>query len=190
MNQDWREIYFNKYKCKGSMIDNGFGDVIVKGTVETKTENPTIIYWAANPPKYGTSYTGSGLPYYDPIQAYDRTPNKGAVVAENRNFEFKLKFPNGYYTGLGTNYQSPRVHIRVCEKNCENKLHTIVLGYGTPFRTLTYPPPPNGAPRSGPEFYSGLENLPLRTQEQILVDSGYPQINEMPENFWGLKPPK
>ena len=33
------------------------------------------------------------------------------------------------------------------------------------------------------------EGLPIRTQEQILRDSGYPKDNRVPDNFWGLKPP-
>ena len=190
MSEDWRKIYFKKYSCEGVVMDSGFGDLIVKGTVKSKTTNPTIIFWAACPPTYTTSYTGSALPYHDPEQAYDRTPNKGAIVAENGRFEFTLKYPNSYYTGLGTNYQAPRVHIRVCEKNGDSKLNTISLGDGAPFRTLSYPPPPNGAPRSGPEFYGNEHLLPVRTQEQILIDGGYPPINKMPPNFWGLRPPR
>lgn len=189
MCEDWRRVYFQKYTCEGIVLDSGHGDLVVKGVVKSKTPNPTIIYWAANPATYITSYAGSGLPYKDPEQAYDRTPNKGAVVANNRQFEFALKYPNSYYTGLGTQYQSPRVHIRVCEENGDSKLNTITLGDGIPFRGLSYPPPPNGAPRSGPMFYSGMNKLPVRTQEQILVDSGYPSTNKMPDNFWGLVPP-
>ena len=189
MCDDWRKIYFKKYSCEGMVLDSGYGDMIVRGTVNSKSENPTIIFWAANPPTYVTSYSGSGLPYHDPIQAYDRTPNKGAVIAKNRKFEFAVKYPNAYYTGLGTDYQPPHVHIRVCEENGDSKLHTINLGDGIPFRLLTYPPPPGSAPRSGPMFYSGMDKLPIRTQEQICRDSGYPSVNKMPKNFWGLVPP-
>ena len=80
MSEDWRKTYFNKYSCKGVVLDNGFGDLVVKGSVDSENANPTIIFWAANPPTYNTSYSGSGLPFHDPIQAHDRTPNKGAVV--------------------------------------------------------------------------------------------------------------
>ena len=189
MSEDWRKTYFNKYSCKGVVLDNGFGDLVVKGSVDSENANPTIIFWAANPPTYNTSYSGSGLPFHDPIQAHDRTPNKGAVVAKNRNFEFTLKYPNSYYTGLGTYYQPPHVHLRICEGNGKSKLQTIKLGDGIPFRMLTYPPPPSSAPRSGAMFYSGMEKLPVRSQEQILRDSGYPSTNKMPDNFWGLTPP-
>ena len=32
-------------------------------------------------------------------------------------------------------------------------------------------------------------DLPIRTQEQILIDSAYPCSNQEPNNFWGLTPP-
>ena len=38
-------------------------------------------------------------------------------------------------------------------------------------------------------FYHCGNSLPVRTQEQVLRDSGYPEDNRMPDNFWGLKPP-
>ena len=38
-------------------------------------------------------------------------------------------------------------------------------------------------------FYHCHRNqLPIRGQEQILRDRGYPDVNVMPKNFWGLKP--
>ena len=67
--------------------------------------------------------------------------------------------------------------------------HTIQIDEGIPFRTLTYPSPPSQNPRTSPMFYHCHRNqLPIRGQETILRDSGYPEVNEMPSNFWGLKP--
>jgi len=37
-------------------------------------------------------------------------------------------------------------------------------------------------------FYCN-NNLPVRTQYQILVDSAYPTVNNVPKNFWGTMPP-
>ena len=189
-----------------------------------------------NPPTYSSSYSGSALPYHDSIQAYDRTPNIGAVKAVNRKFEFRIKYPNSYYIGLGSLYVPPHIHFKICEddswkdskggikwimpssddntnKNEENNLnlnrlnnvnnninnnnnksnelyHTIQIDEGVPFRTLTYPAPPSNNPRDSPMFYYCSKNkLPIRTQEQVLLDSGYPEVNDMPNNFWGLKPP-
>lgn len=188
--QDWRNVYFEKIDCKGVVINAGAGDVVVQGEVKSKTSDPTIMFWAPNPPTWSQSYSGSGLPYHDSIQAYQQSPNVGAVKAVNRKFEFRIKFPNAYYVGLGSLYVPPVVHFKVCEEDCNQKeYHTIELGKGIPFRTLTYPSPPSNRPRNSPMFYHCGSSLPVRTQEQVLRDSGYPEDNRTPDNFWGLKPP-
>ena len=38
-------------------------------------------------------------------------------------------------------------------------------------------------------LYCNSNQLPVRGQEQVLRDGGYPEVNKMPDNFWGLKPP-
>lgn len=189
--QDWRNIYFEKLDCKGIVSNVGSGDVLVQGEVKSKTPDPTIVYWAPNPPTWSQSYSGSGLPYHDSIQAYQKTPNVGSVKAVNRKFEFRIKFPNAYYVGLGSLYVPPIIHFKICEEECnEKEYHTIELGKGIPFRTLTYPSPPSKKPRDSPVFYHCDKNkLPVRSQERVLRDSGYPEDNRMPDDFWGLKPP-
>lgn len=188
--QDWRNVFFEKIDCKGVVINAGAGDVVVQGEVKSKTSDPKIMFWAPNPPTWSQSYTGSGLPYHDSIQAYQQSPNVGAVKAVNRKFEFRIKFPNAYYVGLGSLYVPPVVHFKICEEDCDQKeYHTVELGKGIPFRTLTYPSPPSNRPRNSPMFYHCGQGLPVRTQEQVLRDSGYPEDNRTPDNFWGLKPP-
>lgn len=185
--------YLNEQlKCDGVVENMGNGEYLVKGKVNGGASDAVITYWAANPPTFSTSYAGSGLPYANPLQAYEDTPNKGSVRAVNGNFQFRIRFPNSYYVGLGTIHVKPHVNIKVCDSaNPEGgEVHRIDLGNGIPFRALTYAPPPLTWPRYGPEFYSGRESLPIRTQEQILRDSAYPSVNEYPSNFWGLKPPQ
>ena len=188
---DWRSVYFEKIDCKGVAVNAGSGDVLVQGEVKSNTSDPTIVYWAPNPPTWSQSYTGSGLPYHDSIQAYQKSPNVGAVKAVNRKFEFRIKFPNSYYVGLGSLYVPPVVHFKICEEGSDGKkYHTIDLGNGIPYRTLTYPSPPSNRPRNSPMFYHcGKNKLQVRTQEQVLRDSGYPEDNKMHDDFWGLKPP-
>ena len=92
--------------------------------------------------------------------------------------------------GLGSVLVEPCVHIKVCENGKSGKVETIKLGNGIPFRSLTYPPIQAGtAPRKNPMFYSSRDKLPIRSQEQILRDSGFPEENVMPENFWGKAVP-
>ncbi len=188
--EDWRSIYFEKIDCKGVAVNGGSGDVLVQGEVKSATPDPTIVFWAPNPPTWSQSYSGSGLPFHDSIQAYQKSPNVGAVKAVNRKFEFRVKFPNAYYVGLGSLYVPPVVHFKICEEGSDaKKYHTIELGKGIPYRTLTYPSPPSNRPRDSPLFYHCGKSLPVRTQEQVLRDSGYPEDNRMHDNFWGLKPP-
>ena len=55
------------------------------------------------------------------FKAYQQSPNVGAVKAVNRKFEFRIKFPNAYYVGLGSLYVPPVVHFKVCEDDCNQK---------------------------------------------------------------------
>ena len=181
--------FFSKNNCKGTVVDSGKGTFLVKGTINTTAVNPTVLYWAAAPPNYRTSFSGSGMPFPNPEVAYENTPNVGAVQAPGGAFEFRLNYPNSYYTHLGSVYKSPRVHIKACGDGKE-VVKTILLGTGIPYRLLTFPPPPCDTPPYGPMFYKKIYKGPIRSQEQILLDSQYPQKNVWAPGFWGLKPPQ
>jgi len=188
MSLDWRDIYFSKYSCKGVVLNKGEGNLKVIGEVDNKFSNPTIIYWASSPANLNTSYSGSGLPYANPEQAYDRSPNVGAVQAKDGVFEFNIYMPSSYYVGLGSLYVPPHINFKICEKGSDDKFVTIKINDGIAYRTLTYPAPPTNNSRLCPKFYNNRAKLPFRSQEQILRDSGYPLDNKMDDNFWGLKP--
>ena len=104
----------------------------------------------------------------------------------------RIKYPNAYYTGLGSLYIEPHVNLKLCGTKKDYPFSTLKIDDGMPFRTLTYPAPPSKNPRSSAMFYVN-DKITLRSQEQILRDSGYPRFNikpvKMPDNFWGLKPP-
>lgn len=190
MCDNWKDSIGQEYSCDGIVLDKGNGEYVVKGKVESETTNPKIIFWAPNPPTYTTSYSGSGLPFPNAEIAYENTPNQGAVIATNRNFEFRVRYPNAFYMGLGSLYVEPCVHIKVCENGKTGNVETIKLGNGIPFRSLTYPPTQPGTKiRKNPSFYDGRDKLPIRTQEQILRESGYPENNVVPDNFWGKSVP-
>lgn len=191
VNLTWNLKNFTNDMCEGSMINEGRGNIVIRGVVKNNVRpNPSVVYWASAPPTTGTSFSGSGLPFPNPEVAYDRTPNAGVVKANDDNsFEFRIEYPNAYYVGLGSLYVPPHVHIKICEEGANDRYFSVKIDEGIPFRTLTHPAPPSLNPRSGPGFYS-IEEGEVRSQEQILRDSAYPDVNEMPDNFWGRRPPR
>jgi hypothetical protein len=186
-----RDDHFNNiYSCKDIVEDHGSGEFTVSGKTSAP-DGANVLFWAANPPNYNTGFSGSGLPFPSPDIAFDNTPNKGAVKVQDGNFKFYIRYPSSFYAGLGTYYVPPHVYYKVCDgSGKESRVHAIKLGEGIPFRSLTYPPPPMTAPRRDCNFYGGRDELPIRTQEQILRDGGYPDKNTTPDNFWGLVPPQ
>ena len=186
MSEDQKKIQFDKFSCDGSIVYAGNGNLVVDGTLKENVNNTKITFWAANPPDYRQSFTGSGLPFANPEMAYDNTENKGMVMTDSSGkFQFRLKLPNSYYLGLGTIHRSPHVHIRI-QNDKRDTVHSVDLHGAIPFRMLTYPSPPQTVARSSPLFYNTRNELPIRSQEQILRDSAYPSTNKMPDNFWGL----
>lgn len=142
-----------------------------------------VEYIAAAPAERRATFTGSGLPFASPRQAFERTPNRGvARVGPGGTVMLQLLYPNAYYVGLGTAYVPPVVHVSYTVAGAGVR-ETVAVGGGLPFRTLTYP-----GTRSSCMFYDNW-NLPVRTQEQILRSSAYPEARATPANFWGLKPP-
>lgn len=172
--------------CRGVMAITGKGTLKVTGHIKVP-QYDQLVFWAANPPDYLTSYSGSGLPFPNSTVAYHGTPNRGIVkLSPSGAFELTLLFPNAYYAGLGTVYQKPHLNLQLLSTvtAATSPVFRIPVGNGIPFRTLTYPDA-----RRTSFFYDGARTLPIRTSEGVLRDSAYPCKNKMPPNFWGLRPP-
>ena len=184
----WQTKDFSQNGCQGQLTNTATGDIIVRGSFSDPSVSQ-VMFWAAAPPTFGTSFSGSGMPYPNPVVAYDRTPNKGIVEVNNGSFAINIKYPNAYYVGLGTLYIAPHVNFKICEPGHEDTYFTVQIDGGIPFRTLTWPAPPSKNPRSSPMFYCRPEKG-ARTQESILRASAYPAVNVMPDNFWGDRPPR
>ena len=186
----WQTKDFTAGGCQGQLTNTATGDIIVRGSV-SDTSVQSIMFWAAAPPTFGTSFSGSGMPYPNPVVAYDRTPNKGTVPVNGGKFEFRIKYPNAYYIGLGSLYVPPHVSIKPVRGpgSTEGEPSMIVIDDGIPFRMLTWPAPPSKKPRVTAMFYCEPSNG-VRTQEAILRGAGYPEVNKTPDNFWGTKPPR
>jgi hypothetical protein len=195
MSDNWKNLYFDKTLCEGEIVNNLNGNITVKGRLKINQPEAKVVYWAANPPDGTYSFNGRGLPYPSPDIAFEKTVNKGSIMAVNGEFEFKIYYPNSYYVGLGSLYIPPHVFIKICDGVSE-KIESIKLGEGIPYRTLIPPGPPSSNFRISPMFYENnkLKDMDVRTQEQILRDSAYPEFNiippKIPDNFWGLRPPR
>jgi hypothetical protein len=162
---------------------NNNRDIIIVGKINDAILENEIEYIAASPPDYRTTYTGSGLPFANYDQAFDNTPNVGKVKVNNSTFRIELMFPNSYMTGLGSVTVPPTLYIKYKLLSGETRKVGVKISEGLPYRMLTYPGTRNGA-----LFYNNHHNLPVRSQEQILIDSGYPGRDHLPSNYWGLKP--
>jgi hypothetical protein len=190
-HSNWRQQLFSKNMCSGSIYTSN-GEVQVSGRVNGVSAGQKVMlyFWAPAPPTRGISFSGSGMPYPNPLVAYDRTPNQGVVEADGGVFNFRIQYPNAYYIGLGSLYVPPHINFKICRPGDEDTYFTVQIDEGIPFRTLTYPAPPSKNPRSSPMFYSGTFLPDIRTQEAILRASAYPETNNTPDNFWGLRPPR
>jgi hypothetical protein len=165
---------------------NSEGKFIVEGKAPIDVQ--FVKYWAASPPTYSLSFSGSGLPYPNEELAMEKTPNKGVAEVKNGGFQFPLEYPNSYYDHFLRKIVLPQVKFCYVNGNGENRgdVYVANLGDGIPFRSLVDTKKRNW--NAGPLFYCN-NNLPVRSQYQILLDSGYPAVNKVPENFWGLMPP-
>ena len=181
------DFTFNLKLFKKKDEKNAF---IVSGNLEYPNfvQKYFIKYNASNPPNYNSSYSGSCLPFPNETVAFENTPNRGVAEVINGDFSFVLQYPNSYYTNMGTVYMPPQVRMVLVDKDNKelSSILTLNLGEGVPFRTLTWPKQRNW--NNGAMFYNN-QNLPVRSQNQILLDNAYPSINVTPKNFWGMKYP-
>ena len=184
-----KQLLFNKDLCEGAINYHGKGDLVIQGKLKIVAPTSKLFFWAAAPPTYGTSFSGSGMPYADPLTAYDRTPNKGFLDVKDGNFTINMKYPNAYYIGLGSVYIPPHINFKICENGKKDEIFSVQIDDGIPFRMLTYPAPPTKKPRTSSMFYYEPEKG-ARSQEAILRASAYPETNTMPDNFWGDRPPR
>ena len=173
MKQEFANVY-----CNGQITYADDYNVQIDGKINDTIFSNTLHFIAPAPSKHNASFSGSGLPYFNKSQAYDNTPNKGSVkVSSDGEFSIRIIQPNSYYEPFDI-LNVPEIQIIYNE----TKTFTLKLkDERIPYRTLSYPDS-----RRNVLFYYN-KNLPVRTQEKILLDSGYNQ--PVPDTFWGLKPP-
>lgn len=181
-------LQFKSDNCIGKIKYIGRTDIKLIGKLEDSVADKRIFYIAASPADHKATYTGSGLPFANQIQAFENTPNIGEVELKGDNtFEIDLMMPNSYLVGLGSVVVPPTLYLEYLDGERKVRRVVIKLSQGIPYRSLTYPMVPR--PRAGADFYDTQFYLPVRSQEQILLDSAYPITNTMPDSHWGGKPP-
>lgn len=165
--------------------------VKITGRVPHCESGTVLHYFAASPAEHRVSHTASGIPFVDAKQAYDSTANWGSLALDEAGgFSVEMPQPNAFYSGLGTRYIPPCVHLWYDDirDGGKRKHVSVQAGNGIPFRSLRYPDLSTW-PRKDATFYAVPRSEP-RTQEQILRGSAFPSDTlEMPDNFWGLRPP-
>lgn len=181
--------------CTGSIVFHDRNNVEITGQINSSVKGGKMKYYAANPIDRRSSISASAFPFANADQAFESSPNvKEIELGPNNTFKFRICMPNSYYISLGTVLVPPTLFLEY-HNGDTTKIITIVLDNPTPFRTLTYAISKEHSSRQNPLFYDGGWKLPVRTQEQILIDSAYPTINKnalnpkIPSNFWGSKPP-
>ena len=85
-------MYANQImSCNALPVDIKNAKYNVNGKIQAP-DGTKLVYWAANPPGYGTSFAGSGLPYANPEMAYQNTPNIGATIVKDSKYSFNILF--------------------------------------------------------------------------------------------------
>ena len=191
----WKSATKKLPLCDVNIVKNNSNSMIINGNLKgsilnlSNKSNLYLKYWAANTPTYNSNFSGSGLPYPNKEVAFENSDNTGKVQILNGAFSISMRYPNSYYINMGATYVHPEVQIQVFDSSTGksvSEVQHINLGEGIPFRTLTYPYQRNW--NEGALFYKNDTIPSIRSQEQILLDSAYPPVNKMPNNFWGKKP--
>jgi hypothetical protein len=182
-------MQFQTMYCRGIVHQRQIGhyDLIIEGTLNDEIAG-RLYYIASAGADRRASYTGSGLPFANQIQAFENTPNIGNVeLGPGNSFRIPLVTPNSYMSGLGTVQIPPTLYLNYQRPNGENRTVAIKVADPIPYRSMTYPTEPRA--RIDATFYDSQFDLVPKTQEQILYDSAYPCNHKTHPNFWGLKPP-
>ena len=167
-------------------------DVTISGNIADIADGNQLHYVAAAPPDFRCAFSGSGLPFSSPRQAFHMTPNSGVATVTAGRFSIALRYPNSYYE-LAQSQQGgaavepqvlvpPTVFIMYTSGGVERRA-SFKVGDGVPYRLLYHP-----NARDGAEFYD-VPGLAVRSQEQVLRDSAYPETNKNDAGFWGARPP-
>jgi hypothetical protein len=163
------------------------GTLLVQGSIGRQyLSRDCVIQWvAADPGECRLSRYGSQQAFPSPESAITGK-NCGVQECMGGKFEFVLKRPNAYYANGGTILLPPHIRVIVWDKDIVLESKPIVLDTILPYKGLTYAPQ-----RTGPEFYSGNQRLPPRSQQSIFIQSIHPGLvntKNYAVDFWKNTP--
>lgn len=176
--------FYNKYCTVNINIkqENLISKVQLNGIILDDVDDNIIKYVAASPVTHNTSFSGSGMPYPNEKVAFTNTPNKGLQKLKLNKFNINILMPNSYCKDLCNKIVEPTIYIKYNSNN-ETVILNIPVGNKIPYRNHTF-----NDKRKDPLFYEN--NLEILTQEEILLNSSYPNNNNYYNNHWGYKPAK
>lgn len=160
-----------------------------------------VYYNAPDPINTLTSYSGSAIPFPNKEFAYSNKLNVGSVKLNDQSGDFRIKMnvPNSYYSDFKGTIILPVITISY--KLEDKEYSQDILVKNIPYRSQYYPP---GREQDKAHFYSRGWRLPVRTQEQILRSSAYPNLEKNVfeytkhgnidlggdyNTYWNMKPP-
>jgi hypothetical protein len=127
-------LEFTGTALSGKVTYDANNDVFTVEGQFTNSHNVSMNYWAANPIPRMYSYSGSGLPFPNPSEAYENTPNQGQILLDNDGkFTFKLDHPAGYYVRQGKILMKAHVHLKT---SSDETVYTVMIADYFPYRSL------------------------------------------------------
>lgn len=174
---------FKTLYCGGTIQKHLDGTVSIECAFEDGIQVNSVKYLAARPSDRRASYTGSGFPFASKKQAFENTPTQGRMNVIGNTFRLTFPIPNAYYANLGNKLVLPTLFISYLNGSGKEQITEIIVDDQVPYRFLQFPKQRNDA-----TFYHAHHNLPVRTQEQVLLDSQYPSNKKMHDDYWGLRP--
>ena len=162
----WRDSPCTRNKTGSNECADKRFDIDFNVKIHDVIDDDMVMFLASAPPDYGSSFTGSGMPFHSMDQAFERTPNTGMLRAARGTVHIRLQSPNTFYSMVGLVRVDPTVYL-MFRSNGRSKLIAVSVGCPVPFRDLTY-----DCKRNGPEFYKS--QFVVETQYDKILRRNYP----------------
>jgi hypothetical protein len=140
--------------------------VRVTGAVTGPVDDNKLYYTAAAPFYKGYSFSGGGLPFHSPSQAFEKGASRGvATVGLGGRFDLEIPHPNSYFARPDAPTPvPPQVRFGWMANGSWRSGVVDLPVSAAPFRSVRRPCTACGFPRSGE----------LKPQDELLLDRAFP----------------